>query len=157
MMRPFRWLLPGTLLIFAGCGHSDLLWTESHNFPSNTWGSDACVAFEPDTASLQKGVASKALLTIRYAEGASMRSFPISMEIESPSDGYYLCDTIKAQLLPREARTGDKATFGIFETTDTILLNQAPRPGWRMILKPAADDDIIKGLFSITLTLLDEK
>ena len=144
--------LPAVLL--AGCG-SSLVWTGNYSFPGNTWHPEHTVTFVPDTISLEKNDDNPltGVLSIRYAAKMPMEMLPLVMEIESPQDGLYRCDTIQQRLLPMDERTAGKGTLGVFESCDTILLHSRPVPGWSVSFYPASEEDI-SGIFSITFELL---
>ena len=143
--------------ILTGCTPGDTTWTKSYDFPGNTWHSDNHIQMKPDTLDLQDNNSDAALLTLRYAAGASKRVFPLVVETECPGTGLYRCDTIRESLLDSESRTGDNSNFGVFEKTDTIRLKQKPHPGWCMTISQASADEEINGIFSITLSLIDSK
>lgn len=148
------------LILMAGlfaCGKEDTVWTRSFDFRGNTWHRDNHLQIVPDTFAIDSVEAESVLLTLRYAASATKQVFPIVVEIESPSDGYYRSDTIRETLLPSEERTGDNSAYGIFEKTDTLRLERTPKPGWKMEISQASADEEIHGIFSMTVTLIGKK
>lgn len=149
-------LLILTVGLFS-CGKEDIVWTRSFDFRGNTWHRDNHLQFVPDTFAIDSVEAKSVLLTLRYSADATKQEFPIVVEMESPSDGYYRCDTIRETLLPSEERTGDNSAYGIFEKTDTLRLEKTPKPGWKMTISQASTDEEIHGIFSITVALIGKK
>lgn len=147
------WLL--WVVILAGCGSSSIVWTGSHSFSGVKWAPEEQVIFIPDTMSLQDSTirAVKGLLSIRYTASANVEKLPIVMEIESPADGIYRCDTLRVHLIPMSDRTASKGKMGIFETVDTIPLHSAVVPGWTVSMYPALEDDV-DGIISLTLDII---
>ena len=140
----------------AACVSSSIVWTAHHNFSNTRWKPEEMVAFTPDTVSLQKDSIYRpntGVLSIRYIEGAAIENLPLVMEIESPQDGIYRCDTIVVRLLPKTDRTANKGKIGIFETEDTIPLHTNVVPGWTVYFYPAMEDDI-NGIISLTFDLI---
>lgn len=156
-MRIAGWLL---LILAAvagtGCRKSETVWTGTCNFSSSTWKGSEAVTFEPDSISLQTADAAMAIITLRYGAGASAVSFPIVVETECGGEGTFSTDTIRCLLLETEKRTANKARLGIFEKNDTLKLSSEPGPGWQMCLRLPDFEDEIRGLYSITLTLVKE-
>lgn len=146
-------LLGLTILTFS-CGGPQTVWTGSHNFAAGKWTGERRITFTPDTFSLERAGAVKGIITFRYGANASVKAFPLIVETESPATGYYSCDTLIQEFLPLEKRTGKNGKLGIFETNDTIEFKDTPKPGWQVTLSQATDESEIKGLFSVTFTLL---
>lgn len=146
------------LLVFiaVACGKYDHLWTKTYNFPSEEWRGEERLGFFPDTLSLERGKADRMVISVRYGEDATLEGLPIVMETESPDDGYYRCDTIELKLLPIEKRTANRARMGIFETCDTFKLEHFAKPGWNLTLHPALGENLITGLYSLTLELYEK-
>lgn len=134
----------------CGCVESETLWTASATFPDARWEPSFRVSFQPDSASMAKGTPSMMLATLRYAADASVESFPMVVEQESPENGYR-CDTITFHLLPALDRRGANARMGVFETTDTLPMGRSLGEGWEVTLYPASG--AIDGLYSLTVTL----
>lgn len=139
------------LLLTTACEREGLIWSGSRSFPGGRWKAGEKMAFMPDSTHL-KGEKARALLSLRYAEDASMESFPVVVETENPADGTYTCDTLRLKLLKAEERLASHGKLGIFETTDTLAVAVTTLPGWYISIQPAVNEDIT-GLYSITLEL----
>ena len=141
--------------LMSACVSSSILWTGNHSFSGTTWVLEEPVVFTPDTMSLKDSTAtaSTGILSIRYTSGAGIERLPLVMEIESPADGVYKCDTIYPRFLPVSERTPHKGKVGIFETIDTIPLHSNVTPGWTVSFYPALEDDV-KGIISLTLDVI---
>lgn len=138
------------------CISSSVVWTGHRNFSGSRWEPGEMVVFTPDTVSLIKDstvTADRGVLALRYTEGTNMEVLPLVMEVESPEEGIYRCDTLMVRLLPFSYRTADKGKMGIFETADTLSLPSRVLPGWTVAFYPAVEDDI-EGIISLTFDIL---
>lgn len=142
--------------VLAGCGVDGVVWTDSYNFPHNEWNRDNRVCFEPDSSSLSTNSVRKMVVSLRYGADASAESFPIVMETESPASGSFATDTLSLNLLAAKERNASNSTLGIFEKCDTINLQTAPQPGWKVTFYPAVAEKEVTGLYSITIQLTDK-
>lgn len=142
------------MLTAATCGPG-VVWTGYHSFPGGKWMPGKNVTFAPDTINLQdstKPAPQEGIWTLRYSADASVASFPMVVETESPEQGVYRCDTVNVKLLPGGRRTADNAKLGVFEITDTIRLGYGVRPGWTISFYPATVHPV-EGILNITFTL----
>ena len=140
--------------MFGGCRRQAVVWTGTYNFPSTVWDQDNIIAFSPDSSDVAAGSSSMAVISIRYAADASVESFPLIMETESPSEGLYRSERIRMNLLPIEKRTGAQGRLGIFETCDTVRLCCKVLPGWQIAFHPE-DSKNLTGLYSFTFELIE--
>ena len=140
----------------AACISSSIVWTGHHSFSGTRWMRGEIVTFTPDTVSLVKDsmlTASRGVLSLRYTEGSDIETLPLVMEVESPQDGVYRCDTLMVRMLSFGARTANKGKMGIFETADTISLHSNVVPGWTISFYPALEKDI-DGILSLTFEII---
>ena len=146
-------LLPAVLVV--GCVSSSIIWTGHHSFPGLKWTPEESVVFLPDSLSLRDSTvrATTGVISLRYSAGTNLENLPIVVEIESPTEGIYRCDTIVERLLPVDDRTPHKGRMGIFESTDTIRLHSAVSPGWSISFCPACEE-VIDGIISLTFDII---
>lgn len=145
-------------LLLTSCLPATLIWTATYNFPGGRWGHEEKVTFRPDTIYMEKTGPGKretrGVISLRYNGSASLETLPLVIETESPEEGAYRSDTIGIRLLRGDRRMADKATLGVFETVDTVILNPHPAPGWTMTLYPANREGI-EGVYSLTLEIIN--
>lgn len=152
-MRDRILLLPCCLfLLLAACIAEDMAWSGHYNFPSGRWLPENKVTFSPDTSFVQD-CSREAIISIRYEGKASVEDLPLVVETECLGSLSFSSDTICIKLLPGKQRTADKATVGVFETVDTLILPERPEPGWSITLYPLVDQKGVNGLYSLTLQL----
>lgn len=154
-MRRIGWLVL-TALIMSACVPSKIVWTESYNFPSGEWAPDNRISFSPDSDLLKTDNPILLTMLYRYAADASAEAFKVAVEMEWPEYGVYTVDTMKVEMLPGAKRDATSGRLGVFETSDTLRLKHGVRPGWNITLHPLIEEPV-KGLFSITLDLENEK
>lgn len=151
-MKKFLPLIIGLFLV--GCVGEELVWTGTYSFPGGEWCGREKITFTPDSSFLEGAKGCKGVLSLRYAEDASVESLPLVMETESAASGAYRSDTVTLRLLPASRRSGNEARMGVFESVDTIPLMVAPEPGWTVTFHPATGDVEIRGIYSMTLEII---
>lgn len=142
------------LFVLSGCLRKELVWTGTCGFQADTWKAEERLAFCPDTVFLEKDLATaRAVISLRYADGASLEKLAVAMETENPATGEYTTDTIRLRLLPASERTASRARLGVFEAADTVSLKGRPMPGWNATLIPLED---ISGVYSLTFEIINQ-
>lgn len=148
-------LMLGLTLLVAGCARKGVVWTATRSFPEGRWAPDDRICFLPDTSSLLRTQeAGKWVVSMRYGPQASVERLPLVVEMESPGEGGYSCDTIEIRLMPPEQRTANNSTLGIFESVDTLPLPVKASPGFSTTIHPATDAEA-EGFYSLTFELIN--
>ena len=142
------------LMGVGACSDNKAVWSGTYSFPNSRWQQDSFVEFAPDSAVIGKCEAGTAELSIRYGEDASVERLPLVMEMENPNEGSYGSDTVSIALIAREHRTSGTASFGIFESCDTIRLPFTITPGCKISFHPVNSTEVIKGIYSLTVQLI---
>lgn len=153
-MRLVKTAFAALAVALVSCKGERAVWSASHDFPDQSWKGIETITFVPDSASLDKGNVRKAYVTLRYGPEASVEVLPVVMERESPGEGIYSADTLRMEMLPARQRTGNRGNLGVFECTDSVEFPSSPGPGTEFTLRPLPQDITIKGIYSITISLL---
>lgn len=141
------------IALMACSGMTERVWSEAYDFENECWKADDILEFAPDSITLTRNDIRKATVSIRYNDELRAEHLPVIVEIDSPKNRYYLCDTVSMTFLPLKERTADHARLGIFETSLTLPLRGRLMPGTKIRLYPADSEMEEKGIYSLTLEI----
>lgn len=141
-------------LSLSGCREvNDTLYLKYVDIPSEGWQTYQPVCFDPAAAdTLWLGKPMILEMHVRYRPNSPMPSLPLLCEIED-ENGEIVCDTLHLQLFDKKGRPGDKAIFGICESSVTLAKQIPLTKGLSVCLTPLGPKSASKGLMGVGIKM----